>query len=151
MEPLSPSHPISPTTSEEQKLVNRETSTVGIGLAAACAESVGRDDSRQISPDSEARASAPADVPALVSTSPPSFALAHSSPVQLYSPTQAEIDQHPIRQRLSLSGEHVAASGWGQKDQQRESPGIGRQEHVEAVAGAKNGNMTEVKEGDKGM
>lgn len=148
MEPLPTDHLIPPTVSQEQKLINRETSVVEIGLAPADYP-VGRDESRRFSPD--ARAPSAPTPPAIVATSPPSFALAHSSSIQPYLPTQAVIDQHPIRQRLSLSGEHVAASGWGTKKQESESPGIGRQENIEAVEGAKESKMTEVKEGDKGM
>lgn len=149
MEHLSPAHPMSPIASPEQKLINRETGTVDIGLTPSDASRiVGRCDERG------ERTVLTSPAPAISTSnqlSPSSFALVHSSPVQQYSPPQAEIDQHPIRQRLSLSREHVAASGWETKQKESKSPGIGRQENIEAVEGARDGNMTEVKEGDKGM
>lgn len=155
MEPLSPEHPTSLTTSQEQKSINLETGIVQLP-GPVPAPAVGQHDADRGDANSTGQTS-PAPAPPAISTwttSPSSFALAHSSAVQQYSPTQTEIETHPIRQRLSLSGEHVAASGWGKKDDKSESQGVGRQEepvNIEAAEGAKDSKMTEVKEGDKGM
>lgn len=147
MESLSPTHPISPTI-EQQKVINRETSVVELPPASPVGQ---HDADRGASASSDAFTPAAAQVPAApalstISTSPVTLL----SPLQRSSPTQAEIDAHPIRRRLSPHGEHIAATGWAQNSAEQE-----RQEQLQGLsvkAGAQSteGNMAEVKEGDKG-
>lgn len=170
MEPLPSVHPLRATAGEQQNLLNRETSIVEV----ARTDDVGRapnDEKPHLHPPGfsddrgagrastdVARATpapAIAHVSASTTTSPPS--LQTSFRQGNHSPTQSEIDAHPIRQRLSVHGDCVVASGYGvRRDSESEqSPGIGRRQDETAIAGrehlAATDTMTDIKEGDKGM
>lgn len=169
MEPLSPTHPTfhTYTAIDAQKAINRETSIVQVPTVTAAQQQPpsnvehndGAPGDPEVAPASTAlrtygevqpspsRASLPPRAPSLSSP---------QQPTQLYSPTQTEIDSHPIRQRLSVHGDHVAASGWGTRIEEKGSSSLGetRQDDRDTEQGSEReiaGKMTEVKEGDKGM
>lgn len=143
MESLSPSFPLFASNMPDLQ----EPSTTATHDQSAATNGVTTGETAQ-EPSAQAQATA-------ILPQPPSpTSDLEQQPTQLYSPTKAEIDAHPIRQRLSVVRDDIV-TGYGSAP---EPPPITKQSRQEPVAApapqpASTDAMAdkEIKEGDDGM